>query len=59
MIKTQSRARQVAMAVVNGINAAQLPKSALQMSLKQIRAGWHVTLDEAQEIRWILTENWK
>tara|TARA_R110000868_G_scaffold135931_1_gene348635 strand:- start:439 stop:612 length:174 start_codon:yes stop_codon:yes gene_type:complete len=54
-----NQAQRIAKTIVNGINAAVLPKSSLQMTVKQIRYGWSVTAATAQEIRWILTENWK
>ncbi len=54
-----NRAQRLSMVIVNAINAAELPKSALQMSVKQIQYGWNVSAETAQEIRWILTENWK
>ena len=54
-----NKAQRIAKAIVTGINAAVLPKSALQMTVQQIRAGWSVTAGTAQEIRWMLTENWK
>ena len=55
----ENKAQRIAKTIVNGINAAVLPKTSLQMTVKQIRAGWSVTAATAQEIRWILTENWK
>ena len=55
----KTRAQRIAGLVVTGINLGQLPKSALQMTAAQIRAAWDVRKAEAQEIRWILTENWK
>jgi hypothetical protein len=55
----ENKAQRIAKTVVSGINAGALPKSSLQMTVEQIRAGWSVTAATAQEIRWILTENWK
>jgi len=55
----ENKAHRIAKTIVNGVNAAVLPASSLQMTVQQIRAGWNVTTVTAQEIRWILTENWK
>ena len=54
-----SKAQRIANQVVSGINSGALPKSSLQMTISQIRAGWSVSAVTAQEIHWILTENWK
>jgi hypothetical protein len=54
-----NKATRIARQIVNGINSASLPKSALQMTVAQIRAGWSVSAATAQEIQWILSDNWK
>jgi len=54
-----NKAQRIAKIILDGINAATLPKSALQITVSQIRKSWKVTVAEAQEIRWILTENFK
>jgi len=55
----ENKAQRIAKTIANGVNAAVLPASSLQMTVQQILAGWNVTSATAQEIRWILTENWK
>jgi hypothetical protein len=54
-----AKAQRIANQIVRGINEGTLPKSALQTTPASIRAAWSVSPATAQEIAWILTENWK
>lgn len=53
------KAQRIANQIIKGINDGTLPKTALQTTPASIRAAWSVSTATAQEIAWILTENWK
>lgn len=54
-----TKAQRIANRIVQGINDGTLPKSALQTTPASLRVAWSVSPSTAQEIAWILTENWK